>query len=203
MPIDLKGKKYYQVAERLPKFAEMFPSYRILTEMSYIDDNRVVMRVRIVDENGQEMSSGHAEGKYTGGDKVLEKTESVACGRALAFLHPELMGSEIASADEIAVWVQHGNDEALLKHIATARENWESLVEIKGQLKIADDKITMGEDASEHFSYALEAWRELGDDVMRTLWRAPSKGGVFTTRERKLLDMAATEDHKQRKANVV
>lgn len=202
MPIKVQGgKNYFQVAERLHKFAEMFPKYRVLSDMPYIDDNRVVMKVRIVDENGQEMSCGHAEGKYTGGDKVLEKTESVACGRALAFLHPELMGAEIASADEIATWVQHGNDQALLKHVATVRDHWESLVEIKGQLKIAEDKAKMGEDASGHLSYALEAWRELGEDVMRTLWRAPSKGGVFTTRERALLDQAATEDHKARKAN--
>ena len=44
-------------------------------------------------------------------------------------------------------------------------------------------------------SIALEMWRELGEDEMRLLWRAPSKGGVFSTKERALLDQAATEDY--------
>lgn len=38
---------------------------------------------------------------------------------------------------------------------------------------------------------AKEAWDELGDDTMKSLWRAPRKGGVFTTKERSLLREAA------------
>jgi hypothetical protein len=111
------------------------------------------------------------------------------------------MGEEIASADEIASWVTHGNDQKLLEHVAAVRDNWPSIVDIKGQLRIAIDKQEQGEDDWPHLSHALESWRELGEDTMRVLWRAPSKGGIFTTLERKLLDEASTEDYKRSKEN--
>ena len=86
MPIDLKGKKYYQVAERLVKFHEDFEGYRIVPSLVHKDDRSVVMEVTILGPEGDVVSRGHAEGYYGNGDKVIEKTESVACGRALAFL---------------------------------------------------------------------------------------------------------------------
>jgi len=37
------------------------------------------------------------------------------------------------------------------------------------------------------YSSAYEAWRELGEDLQRALWRAPTKGGCFTTEERNIM----------------
>ena len=37
------------------------------------------------------------------------------------------------------------------------------------------------------YSKAQEAWAELGEEVMTGLWRAPSKGGCFTTEERRIM----------------
>ena len=74
-------------------------------------------------------------------------------------------------------------NDPILVHIATVREHFDSVAYIKTQLAIGN------------LSAALEAWRELGEDVMRILWRAPSKGGIFTTQERKLLDQASVEDY--------
>ena len=196
MPIKVQGGKEYKlVSERLVQFYEMFPDYRILPRAIHWDQNGVVMAVTIEDDSGNEIARGHAEGSYSGGDKVIEKTETTACGRALAFLHPDLMGSEIASADEIGQWMQGSNDNKLLEHVAAVREHWESIVFIKHELGIPDDEASR----SQCLSAALEAWREVGEEAMRILWRAPSKGGIFTTLERKLLDEASTEDYKMRK----
>jgi len=38
--------------------------------------------------------------------------------------------------------------------------------------------------AESDFSSAKEYWRELGEEVQMKLWKAPSKGGCFTTEER-------------------
>jgi hypothetical protein len=200
MPIQLKGKEYKTVAERLLYFWEHYPDYNIQTTVMHGGaDRSCVVSATIISEGGEIKSTGHAEGIYqSSGDKVLEKTETTAVGRALAFLDKELMGTDVASADEIATWVQHGNDQALLDHVACVRDHWASIYTIKDCLSIAE---RMGKDDDRWWSMmeeALEAWRELGEDVMKVLWRAPSKGGIFTTLERKLLDEASTEDHKRR-----
>ncbi len=76
-------------------------------------------------------------------------------------------------------------------YMEKVREHWDSIVFIKGQLNyVGRDE---AHDNSAH-SAALEAWRELGNDDMMILWRAPSKGGVFTTEERRLLKEAASEE---------
>ena len=199
MPVQVSGKSYKTVAERLLYFWEHYPDHRVITEATR-HENSCIVEARIHRAGEGAVSIGHAEGIYqSSGDKVLEKTETTAVGRALAFLDKELMGTDVASADEIATWVQHGNDQALLDHVACVREHWESIECIKTNLQ--NSQLEDEFNRSVCLEQALEAWRELGEDVMKVLWRAPSKGGIFTTLERKLLDEAATEDHKRRKAN--
>lgn len=73
----------------------------------------------------------------------------------------------------------------LISHVAAVRDHWASIISIKANLE------------ANELSYALEAYRELGEDVMKTLWVAPSRGGIFTTKERSQLDQAATEAFQQ------
>ena len=40
---------------------------------------------------------------------------------------------------------------------------------------------------TDDLSTASEAWYELADDVKKGLWKAPSKGGVFTTKQRDIM----------------
>jgi len=158
MPVQMQGgKTYYQVAERLHKFAEMFPKHRILSRLVHKDERSVVMEVTIVDENGQEQSRGHAEGMYGRGDKVIEKTESVACGRALAFLSPELMGSEISSADEIAAWMQHGADK---------QKTWFKSKQMKAKYYDGLKAAAAEDDALK----ARELWDEMDSDQQLEIW---------------------------------
>mgnify|MGYP001567497366 CR=1 FL=1 len=201
MPIKVQGgKEYKQVTERLQVFWEKYKGWKILPRVVRVGDGGVIMEAVIEDDSGNERSKGHAEGFYNGSDKVIEKTETTAVGRALAFLDKDLMGGEIASADEIASWMQHSNDQKLLEHVAAVRDHWDSVFFIKKELHHAETTKNEGGDDWIYLEQALEAWRELGEDVMKVLWRAPSKGGIFTTLERKLLDEASTEDFKRRKA---
>lgn len=59
-----------------------------------------------------------------------------------------------------------------VQYQATVDKHLDSLVAIRDALAIED------------YSTAKEAWRELDQDVQVALWRAPSKGGWFTTKER-------------------
>ncbi len=40
---------------------------------------------------------------------------------------------------------------------------------------------------SKDYSTGCEAWQELSEEEKKGLWRAPSKGGIFTTNERKVM----------------
>jgi recombination protein RecT len=60
----------------------------------------------------------------------------------------------------------------LLSHMAAVRAEWESVVWMKQALK-DDDSLAF-----------LEVWMDLSHDLQIKLWQAPSKGGIWTTRER-------------------
>jgi len=60
----------------------------------------------------------------------------------------------------------------LLQYNGLVREEFASIAAIKSAL------------ASNEYSVAKEACMEVDQDAMRTLWKAPTKGGVFTTKER-------------------
>lgn len=157
MPIDLKGKQYYTVAERLVKFNEDFrKNFVIRTSVVSHDADRVVIKAEIIEKGGEySYSTGHGEGFYGNGEKCLEKAETTAVGRALAFLHPDLMGTDIASADEIQEWMRHGQ-----KKDARMPE---------GQAKVLADLLESADVGSGEGIHAFaEAWVELDEPEQRS-----------------------------------
>ena len=97
-----------------------------------------------------------------------------AIGRALAAVG--LAGTEYASADEVAGAIHNQKVQEsidyLLDHMSAARENWQSVSAIKEAISDGD------------MSYACQLYAELGHDVQSKLYKAPTKGGIFTTQER-------------------
>lgn len=63
----------------------------------------------------------------------------------------------------------------LIQYLECARDNFVSIVAIK--TGISDGNL----------SEAKEAWQEIEQSAMVTLWRAPSKGSLFTTKERTVM----------------
>lgn len=99
--IDLKGKEYSQVKDRLIEFRSANPRASIETKPEIID-GQILFKARIVKDKADECSAdatGHAMGKMTG-EKAFEKLETIAVGRALALLGYASNG-EIASSEEI------------------------------------------------------------------------------------------------------
>jgi len=194
--IQIHGKDYKTVAYRLSAFRDQHPDWTIKTEIVGSDENTVTMRSSIF--NGETLiSTGHALE-----DKNLNRINSVshvevcetsAIGRALAFVHGDYLGSSVSSADELVGAMNQQNEKDLYqqfsRHMQAVHRHQDSLTAIRNFL------------IEENLSAALEAWREIGEDDMRLLWRATTKGGWFTTKERKQLDQASTEESTTRKNN--
>lgn len=63
----------------------------------------------------------------------------------------------------------------LLAHNRALRDNIEAVAAIKSAMKMQD------------YEEAFEMWILLPESIRDDLWVAPSKGGVFTTEERKIM----------------
>lgn len=85
--LNLKGKDYLQVAHRIVWFREEHPDWTIETNIHTLNEQVAIVSAEINDSTGHTLARGHkmqtAKG-FPGG--YLEKAESGAVGRALAFL---------------------------------------------------------------------------------------------------------------------
>ena len=116
--INIKGKAYTTVANRIAIFRRFFPDYSIVTDILHDDDIRVVSQTKITTPDGIVIATGLAE-EFRGENLInttsaLENVETSSIGRALACL--SLGGSEYASANEMenAISQQehiHGNNQ--------------------------------------------------------------------------------------------
>ncbi len=83
--IDLKGKAYAQVADRIKEFRQDCPNG--LIDPTYkLEDGQIVFSTRIMKDKAKPESAeatGHAMGK-TEGAKACENLETISVGRALA-----------------------------------------------------------------------------------------------------------------------
>jgi len=99
--IKLKGKDYIQVKDRLLFFNEEYPAGMIRTQIKTVSDRMVTFKAVVIPDvsNPTRFFTGHSFGTVDE-VKAFEKLETVAVGRALAFMGIGVLES-IASADEI------------------------------------------------------------------------------------------------------
>ena len=104
--IDIKGKQYVMVADRVIYFNEQYPNGCIKTNIVKYEDGQVTIRARVFPdiENLNRYFSGYAqeiEGTtFINKTSALENAETSAVGRALAMMGIGVIDS-IASVDEI------------------------------------------------------------------------------------------------------
>lgn len=82
--INLKGKDYLGVQERVRWFREEHPSWTIKTAIVQHDENFALSKAEILDETGRLIASGHKTETLKGFGDYVEKSETGAIGRALA-----------------------------------------------------------------------------------------------------------------------
>jgi len=112
--INIKGREYVPVVERVKEFHRLYPMGRITTEILPISDTTRIIIKATVDINkeiqgaggkiiGYQTFTGHSQaewGKGIMGNVALEVAETSAVGRALGFANIGIVDG-IASADEI------------------------------------------------------------------------------------------------------
>ena len=101
--IDIEGKAYTTVANRIAIFRRYFSDYSIVSDVLQNDDIKVVVQTKITTPSGVVIATGLAE-EFRGKNIInttsaLENAETSSIGRALACL--SLGGSEYASANEV------------------------------------------------------------------------------------------------------
>ena len=124
--INLQGKSYAEVGERVKAFRERYgDTGQILSEIIQNDDEKVVMKSHCI-VDGVILGTGFAE-EIRGSTQVnkssaLENCETSSIGRAISFATAFMSdGSKIASADEIQnAIVQQSQVDAHLKTMKVA-----------------------------------------------------------------------------------
>lgn len=102
--MDIKGKGYVLVNERVKAFRMLYPNGIITTEIVSLEGGVVVMKATISDDNGCLLSTGYAYEKesstYINKTSYIENCETSAVGRALGFLGIGI-DTSIASYEEV------------------------------------------------------------------------------------------------------
>lgn len=107
--VNIKGKEYVMVNERLKEFRNRYPLYSLVSEVVMLDDNGCVVKAVISDENGRVIATGLAQEDRTSSminkTSYVENCETSAWGRALGNLGIGIDVS-IASAEEMNIAIK-------------------------------------------------------------------------------------------------
>jgi len=102
--VNIHGKEYVMVNERLLYFWEHYKQYSIITEIISVTDEKIIMKATIKNENEKVISTGHAYEMANNGlinkTSYIENCETSALGRALANMGIGI-NTSIASAEEV------------------------------------------------------------------------------------------------------
>lgn len=129
--IDLKGKNYAMVPERVTAFRKLYPEGFITTEILSHDGTVVTMQARVgyyaADGSRVILGTGLAQevkGKgMVNGTSYIENCETSAVGRALGMLGLGINGGGICSAEELAnaIVAQRQPDKSEFSDMSDAR----------------------------------------------------------------------------------
>lgn len=103
--INIKGKEYIPVNERVKEFRAKYPDHILLSELVSLDENSVVMVAKVYDKDGNVVANGYAQEDRNASNinktSYVENCETSAVGRALGMFGIGIDAS-MASADEVA-----------------------------------------------------------------------------------------------------
>lgn len=124
--VNIKGKEYVQVTERVKAFRQVCPGGCISTDIISIDESMVIMKATVTDEDGKVLSTGLAferpDSSYINKTSFVENCETSAVGRALGWLAIGVDAS-MASAEEL-VNALKGQERIKAKETAELKEEF-------------------------------------------------------------------------------
>jgi len=102
--VDIKGKPYVEVNERIKHFRANYDGWSLLSEIVSDIDGKVIVKATILDEKGTVRATGHAYEKdgstFINKTSYIENCETSAWGRALGNLGIGIDAS-VATAEEV------------------------------------------------------------------------------------------------------
>lgn len=108
--IDIKGKEYSEVNQRIKAFRMICPNGAIETELLSNNDGMVIMKATIKDEKGNILGTGTAyereNSSFINKTSYIENCETSAVGRALGMLGIGI-DTSVASYEEVANAIQN------------------------------------------------------------------------------------------------
>lgn len=150
--VNIKGKDYVEVNERLKYFRQNFKDYSLESEVISLDKESITIKAIIKDENGRIIATGLAQedkaSSFINKTSYVENCETSAWGRALGNLGIGI-DTSVASCEEVANAILNQNkeekplskvdkiDKAIIDQMLSI-DNIEQLVQFKDNVK---DKI--------------------------------------------------------------
>lgn len=172
--------KYADLSQVLQIIRPVFGKYGLsLTQFPGGDGEKVIIESMLMHSSGEWISKEYS--------MTIEPSKGMTlaqgAGSVITYMRRYAAASiaGITQEDTEAAMKRDGNaQEEALKlqkkaHDDALRDNLASVNAVK--LGIADGDL----------STAAEAWQELTEDIQRALWLATTKGGIFTTEERKAI----------------
>lgn len=102
--MNIKGKEYLQVAHRIVWFLEETVNWRISTKLISLKEDSALFRAMIRNEQGHVMATAHKFETKSGFPDFVEKAETGAIGRALAYVGygTQFTGDELDEGERLA-----------------------------------------------------------------------------------------------------
>ena len=153
--LDIKGKDYIPVNERIKAFRFIYPRGQILTEIIGLENGICTMKAEVYDDNGKLLATGHAQEKETSSfinkTSFIENCETSCIGRALGSLGIGL-DNGFASYEEVAnAKVQQSE----MERKTINKDEWENLKRMYSKEEIkqmyAELNITKGTDIPKEY----------------------------------------------------
>lgn len=117
--VNIKGKPYVTVDERLIYFRNHYPNYALVSEVIHKTDNFILIKAVILDENSRVLATGLAEeekgSNYINKTSYVENCETSAWGRALANFGIGIDSGSVASAEEVINAISNQNKKPNIK----------------------------------------------------------------------------------------
>ena len=134
--INIKGKEYVEVHERLRYFRDNFPEHSLISEVIEKTENSILIMAYIIDADDNTIATGLAEeqrgSSFINKTSYVENCETSAWGRALANFGIGL-GTSVASADEVANAIE--NQKSTKTKLTKSSKNWGKVSEYVQQHK--------------------------------------------------------------------
>lgn len=148
--VDIKGKNYVMVTERIKAFRQILPEGTISTEILSMQNGIVTIQAKIFDENDHQLASGIAQEKesssFINKTSYVENCETSAVGRALGMLGIGVDES-MASAEEVATAMKNQDEKSASTSYSNGSTKKTQASTVSPDVKYWQDKISEYADA--------------------------------------------------------